>query len=74
MRRLLTAFLILLVVAIAVAAGLGYAFKTYNSPGPLAAASVEEAALLLALQVAQARRGAELLVEQGAAAHVLTLG
>ena len=40
MRRLLTAFLILLVVAIAVAAGLGYAFKTYNSPGPLAAAKV----------------------------------
>jgi hypothetical protein len=41
---------------------------------PLAAASVEEAALLLALQVAQARSGAELLVEQGAVAHALALG
>jgi hypothetical protein len=42
--------------------------------GPLAAAGVEEAALLLALQVAQLKRGAELLVEQGIVAHILTLG
>lgn len=42
--------------------------------GPLAAASVEEAVLLLALQLAQTRTGAQLLVEQGAVAHVLALG
>lgn len=41
---------------------------------PLAAASVEEAVLLLALQLAQTRSGAELLVEQGAVAHALALG
>lgn len=41
---------------------------------PLAAASVEEAALLLALQVAQSRAGADLLLEQGAVAHALALG
>lgn len=41
---------------------------------PLAAASVEEAVLLLALQLAQTRSGAELLVEQGAIAHALALG
>ena len=40
MRRLLTAVLILLVLAIAAVAGLGFAFKTYNSPGPLAASKV----------------------------------
>ncbi|KAI3428139.1 hypothetical protein D9Q98_006522 [Chlorella vulgaris] len=45
-----------------------------GSLGPLAAAGVEEAALLLALQVAQLKAGAELLVEQGIVAHILTLG
>ena len=40
MRRLLTAILVLLVAAVTVTAGLGYAFKTYNSPGPLEASKV----------------------------------
>lgn len=41
---------------------------------PLAAASVEEAVLLLVLQLAQTRSGAELLLEQGAVVHALALG
>ncbi|KAL4443613.1 hypothetical protein ABPG75_011350 [Micractinium tetrahymenae] len=61
------------VPAVAAAAAAGDAGQP-SSLSPLAAASVEEAALLLALQVAQSRAGAELLLEQGAVAHALALG